>query len=138
MPSDTVFVRPDITYLKQEFSWVLPVANPGPWPQLQRFDFLVRTRPAREGEIAAAKTDRETPQRRAVLRTLQAITGQDFGDRAADWRAGLTTVVLPKENEPDLEELPREAREQMRFVVADRIEQVLDAALEPSESAASS
>ncbi|MDX6516390.1 MAG: ATP-dependent Lon protease [Gaiellaceae bacterium] len=44
-------------------------------------------------------------------------------------RAGLTTVILPKENEPDLEELPREAQEQMHFVVADHIEQVLEAAL---------
>ncbi|MDX6502890.1 MAG: ATP-dependent Lon protease [Gaiellaceae bacterium] len=45
-------------------------------------------------------------------------------------RAGLTTVILPKENEPDLAELPREAQEQMRFVVADHIEQVLEAALD--------
>jgi ATP-dependent Lon protease len=44
-------------------------------------------------------------------------------------RAGLTTVILPKENEPDLAELPREAQEQMHFVVADHIEQVLEAAL---------
>jgi hypothetical protein len=92
-PSDTTFVRPDITYLRQEFSWVLPVANPGPWPSLQRFDFVVRTRPAVEGEIAAAKVERETPQKRAILRTLQAITGKDFGDRPADWRTGLTTMA---------------------------------------------
>ena len=45
-------------------------------------------------------------------------------------RAGLGTVVLPKENEPDLEELPKEAREQMRFVLADEVGQVLEAALD--------
>ncbi|MDX6617578.1 MAG: ATP-dependent Lon protease, partial [Solirubrobacterales bacterium] len=50
-------------------------------------------------------------------------------------RAGLTTVVVPRENEPDLEELPREAQEQMHFVLADRIEQVLDAALDGVASA---
>ena len=72
---------------------MLPVANPGPWPTLQRYDFVVRTRPAVEGEIAAAKAERETPQRRAILRTLQAITGKDFGDRAADWRNGLTAMA---------------------------------------------
>jgi hypothetical protein len=93
VPSDTVFVRPDVTYLRQEFSWMLPVSNPGLWPSLQRYDFLVRTRPAVEGEIAAAKADRETPQKRAVLRTLQAITGKDFGDKAAEWRNGLTTMA---------------------------------------------
>src|SRR5204862_5948608 len=45
-------------------------------------------------------------------------------------RAGITTVILPHENGPDLDELPREAREQMRFVLADRIEQVFETALE--------
>ena len=93
VPLDTVFVRADVTYLRQDFSWALPVANPGPWPSLQRFDFVVRTRPAVEHEIAAAKVERETPQKRAILRSLQAITGKDFGDRATDWRNGLTTVA---------------------------------------------
>jgi ATP-dependent Lon protease len=51
-------------------------------------------------------------------------------------RAGCTTVIVPKENEPDLEELPKEAKEQMRFVAAERIEEVLEVALAGSESAA--
>jgi ATP-dependent Lon protease len=51
-------------------------------------------------------------------------------------RAGCTTVIVPKENEPDLEELPKEAKEQMRFVAAERIEEVLDVALAGSEAAA--
>jgi ATP-dependent Lon protease len=45
-------------------------------------------------------------------------------------RTGLGTVVLPAENEPDLEELPPEVRESTRFVLADTMEQVLDAAFE--------
>jgi ATP-dependent Lon protease len=45
-------------------------------------------------------------------------------------RAGLARVVLPRENEPDLEELPSEAREQLEFVLADSIGEVLDAALD--------
>ena len=45
-------------------------------------------------------------------------------------RAGLARVVLPRENEPDLEDLPEEAREQLEFVLADSIEGVLDAALD--------
>jgi ATP-dependent Lon protease len=45
-------------------------------------------------------------------------------------RAGLHTVVLPRENEPDLEELPDETREALSFVLADSIEVVLDAALD--------
>jgi ATP-dependent Lon protease len=51
-------------------------------------------------------------------------------------RAGCTTVIVPKENEPDLEELPKEAMEQMRFVAAERIEEVLQVALAGSEAAA--
>ena len=43
-------------------------------------------------------------------------------------RAGMTTVVLPKENEPDLEDLPREVRKSMTFVAVDTIDEVLEAA----------
>ncbi len=43
-------------------------------------------------------------------------------------RAGLRRIVLPRENEPDLEELPKEAREQLEFVLADSIQDVFAAA----------
>ena len=43
-------------------------------------------------------------------------------------RAGITTVVLPKENEGDLDDLPREVRKTMTFVAADSIDQVIEAA----------
>jgi ATP-dependent Lon protease len=45
-------------------------------------------------------------------------------------RAGLSTVVLPRENEPDLEELPAETREALSFVLADSLDDVLEAALD--------
>jgi ATP-dependent Lon protease len=44
-------------------------------------------------------------------------------------RAGLTTVILPRRNEPDLEEVPEEIRKEMKFVLADTVEDVLAAAL---------
>ncbi|HYN88776.1 MAG TPA: endopeptidase La [Ardenticatenaceae bacterium] len=44
-------------------------------------------------------------------------------------RAGLTTMILPKRNEPDLDELPPEVCEQMTFVLADHVQDALDAAL---------
>jgi ATP-dependent Lon protease len=44
-------------------------------------------------------------------------------------RAGVATVILPKENEPDLEEVPPETRKALRFVLADTIDQVLETAL---------
>ncbi|MBN1286766.1 MAG: endopeptidase La [Anaerolineae bacterium] len=44
-------------------------------------------------------------------------------------RAGLKTVVLPKRNAVDLDELPDEVREEMSFILVERIDEVLDAAL---------
>jgi ATP-dependent Lon protease len=44
-------------------------------------------------------------------------------------RAGLRRVILPKDNEKDLEELPEEVRQEMEFEFAERIEDVLSAAI---------
>jgi ATP-dependent Lon protease len=44
-------------------------------------------------------------------------------------RAGLRRVILPKGNEKDLRELPAEVRREMTFVLVERIEEVLEAAL---------
>jgi ATP-dependent Lon protease len=49
-------------------------------------------------------------------------------------RAGLTTVILPKRNERDLDELPEEVRRNMTFVPAERIEQAVEVALNPVET----
>ncbi len=47
-------------------------------------------------------------------------------------RAGLTEVVLPWRNGPDLEDVPEEVREQMTFHLAQGIADVLGPALEPA------
>ncbi len=44
-------------------------------------------------------------------------------------RAGIDTVVLPAENEKDLEELPDHVRKEMTFVLASRLEEVLQVAI---------
>jgi ATP-dependent Lon protease len=44
-------------------------------------------------------------------------------------RAGLRIVILPKRNEKDLDDLPEEVRKEMTFILADRAEEVLSAAL---------
>src|SRR3990172_8416974 len=46
-------------------------------------------------------------------------------------RAGLKTIILPRENEPDLEELPDEVHQAMQFILADTMDEVLNQALEP-------
>jgi ATP-dependent Lon protease len=43
-------------------------------------------------------------------------------------RAGISTVILPKENEADLDDLPRDVRKQMTFVLADHVDDVMEAA----------
>jgi ATP-dependent Lon protease len=45
-------------------------------------------------------------------------------------RVGLKTVVLPKRNELDVEDVPEEIRKTMNFVYAESINDVLKAALE--------
>jgi ATP-dependent Lon protease len=49
-------------------------------------------------------------------------------------RAGLKTVIFPKRNENDIDDVPEEVRRELTFVLADRIEQVLDVALEKPPS----
>jgi ATP-dependent Lon protease len=44
-------------------------------------------------------------------------------------RAGLKTIILPKRNEKDLEDVPEEVRGQMEFILVDQIDQVFQAAL---------
>jgi ATP-dependent Lon protease len=49
--------------------------------------------------------------------------------------AGLTDVILPERNEPDLDDLPADVRQQMHFHPVKSIDEVLALALEPSEVA---
>ena len=46
-------------------------------------------------------------------------------------RAGIKTIVLPKENEADLEDVPEEAKKQLTFHLAETLEDVLKLALVP-------
>jgi len=48
--------------------------------------------------------------------------------------AGLTDVILPERNRGDLDEIPREVREQMAFHPVMTIDEVLDRALEPARA----
>jgi len=45
-------------------------------------------------------------------------------------RAGLKTVVVPQRNEADLDDVPEDVRKEMTFVLAETIDQVLEAGLE--------
>jgi ATP-dependent Lon protease len=51
-------------------------------------------------------------------------------------RAGVARVILPRENEPELQELPDEVRDGIEFVLVDSVGDVLDAALDGAGSGA--
>jgi len=47
-------------------------------------------------------------------------------------RNGLKKVILPKRNEVDLEDIPAEVQEEMIFIFVEKVDEVLEAALEPA------
>jgi ATP-dependent Lon protease len=49
-------------------------------------------------------------------------------------RAGLKTVILPKRNERDLDELPEDVRNALAFVPVERIDEALKVALSPVDT----
>jgi ATP-dependent Lon protease len=49
-------------------------------------------------------------------------------------RAGITHVIIPKQNEPDLEDVPEEVRRQLVFHPVETLEEVLKVALSPSDA----
>jgi ATP-dependent Lon protease len=46
--------------------------------------------------------------------------------------AGLTTIILPERNEPDLDEVPLDVRQHMQFHAVQSVDEVLALALEPN------
>jgi hypothetical protein len=84
-------VRADITFLRQDFSVCQPVRDPGPWPAVQRYDYLLRTREATPQEAALLRRDPPAtyPQREDVLFALRELTGADHGGAAKGWLAAL-------------------------------------------------
>jgi len=83
----------DVTYLRQDFSVKLPVANAQPWPEMQRFDFLVRTRELSEKDAQSyrelfrtAAAGELSPYQHAAVTALRQLTGRDAEPTAAAWR----------------------------------------------------
>jgi hypothetical protein len=94
-----LMIRLDVTYLRQDFSVVLAVGDAHPWPEMQRFDFLVRERKVTEEEAATYRdklTPKEagvlSPYHRAALAALREMTGKDTTPTAEAWR---TLLKLP-------------------------------------------
>jgi len=88
-----MLIRIDVTYLRQDFSMKQQVANAQPWPEMQRFDFLVRSRKLSEGEaqefrakLTPAEPGFLSPYQRVALAALRDLTGRDTEPNAGAWR----------------------------------------------------
>jgi HEAT repeat protein len=87
--SSPLWLRADVTYLRQDFSVHDTVGSAGANPGLDhRFDYLVRTRICKrqERDQLTGKPPQSTyPQREAVVWALRQLTGKDAGSMAEDW-----------------------------------------------------
>ena len=89
--SSGLFVRAEVTYLRQDFSATQPVEESGPWPNYQRYDYLVAERVvASLPTDPVLKTPETYPQRESILFALRELTGRDLGGRSDDWKAAIT------------------------------------------------
>src|SRR5699024_10783572 len=49
-------------------------------------------------------------------------------------RAGITTIIYPKENEKDVDDIPKSVRDDLRLIPVDHLDQVLEHALVGDEN----
>jgi hypothetical protein len=97
-----LLVRVDVTYLRQDFSLLQEVEDAAPWPEVQRFDFLVRRRVLSEEEATVFRKKLSqrgpgelSPYHRAALTALRELTGKDTEPTAEAWRR-LLKLPSPK------------------------------------------
>jgi len=89
-------IRLDVTYLRQDFSAMLPAQHPTQSIKTERFDFLVRERVLSETEAAEFRKALEdedsgklAPHRAVALAALRQIRGKDTPPNTAAWREKL-------------------------------------------------
>ncbi len=91
--SPDIFVRVAMTYLRQDFSMLMKVENAKPWPEMQRYDFFVRTRviDAKEASERTEQLRKQIPPNHAAAQyALRELTGTAPRDTSAEgWRRQL-------------------------------------------------
>jgi len=80
--------------------------------------------------LTSLMRDKPVPADRAMtgeisLRGLVMPVGGIKEKVLAALRAGIKTVLLPKRNERDIEDIPEESRKQLRFVLLETVEDAL-------------
>ena len=98
--SPDLMVRIDVTYLRQDFSAMLPVSVENPWPESQRFDFLVRERQLSceeaddyRAQLSLKEPGVLSPYHKAAVSALRDLTGKDAAPTAEAWRKLLAIKV---------------------------------------------
>ena len=85
-----VAVRADITYLRQDFSVVQPVANHGPWPEQQRFDYVIQQTPMKRSKVNRTKKKFDKAKnlnREAIIFALQKLSNLSPEDNSSEsWK----------------------------------------------------
>jgi HEAT repeat protein len=101
-PPRPLYVRADVTYLRQDFAVQQPVMRVAPLELPERFDYVLRTRrlpPEKPGTTTHDVTHTpDYPQRQAVLFALRELTGKDLGPSVEAWRHAYPA------RDPDLED----------------------------------
>ena len=91
--SPDIFVRTDMNYLRQDFSMMMKVEDAKPWPEMQRFDFFVRTREVsaeQAADIARILAKQTPPHHAAAQYALRELTGRAPEKATPEaWRAVL-------------------------------------------------
>jgi HEAT repeat protein len=90
-PTQSLLVRADIAFIRQDFSVSQPELRAGTTiPVPTRFDYMVRMRwlPEKKAKDLQKKYEEEDtyPQREAVLFVLRELTHQDAGSTSEAWR----------------------------------------------------
>jgi hypothetical protein len=98
-PGDAM-IRADVTYLRQDFSILASVPNAQPWPEKQRFDFLVRTRVLTDDEVRNHLKEKQaqppgqlSENQVAAAAALHRLTGKNAAPTAAAWAQVLDMPV---------------------------------------------
>ena len=84
-------VRADVTYLEQDFSVVQPVRSRGPWPQDQRFDYVVQQKPMKRtkaNQVSKELAKAPNLNREAIVFALQKLTNETPQNNSSKvWKA---------------------------------------------------
>ncbi|MGF1578045.1 MAG: HEAT repeat domain-containing protein [Gemmataceae bacterium] len=88
-----IVIRLDVTYLRPDFSRMEKAKDVAPWPELQRFDYLVRQADLSEqaakqlsAQIRKSYDGELSPYQRHAHAALGKLTGKDLPPNAEAWR----------------------------------------------------